>query len=181
MFTWFLPPRSFWLLDWSKLENSAKNPGHNLLISSDISTIYEIYNDYHKNPAQYQNHSIYECLTTYNNRFDWRPGYLILISSDTQPFTQASNTQLNDSFLLQWNYIRSDANSASHFLCDGSKEMDVICNTLKSFNSENLGTFNFYGNKIDYALYKATDPVQPKLKTCYLQGSPQVLMSTYAF
>lgn len=134
--------------------------------------INETHNDYHKNPTQYQNHSTYGCLKTYMNPFDWRPSMLILISSDTE------SRMVNSSVLLQWKTVRPQATSAAHFLCDQNDEMIAKC---ESFNSENSGNFTYRGNKIDYALYKTTDPVQPKVKTCYLQGSPQFLMGMHTF
>jgi hypothetical protein len=134
--------------------------------------INEIYDDYHKNPAQYQNKSTYECLKQYMNPFDWRPATLIFISSNTESFLH-----LNDSVLLDWDFVRG----LGAPLCDESKEMLAKCGSFDSFNSENLGTYTYKGNKIDYALYKAMDLAKPKVKTCYLQGSPQILMSTYSF
>lgn len=59
--------------------------------------------------------------------------------------------------------------------------MAMKCGSMESFKSENLNTLTYGSHKIDYALYKAEDPVQSKVKTCHLQGSPQVLLSMYAF
>lgn len=137
--------------------------------------INELYNDYHKNPTQYQNHTIYECLKTYMDPFNWRPTMLILISSDTVSFPH-----LNNSVLLQWEVIQPGPDSQGHPLCDRSPNFWMKCGSFESFNSENIGTYIYRGNKIDYALYKDMDPVQPKMKTCYLQGSPQILMGMYA-
>lgn len=59
--------------------------------------------------------------------------------------------------------------------------MIARCESLGSSNSKNLGTFKYRGNKIDYTFYKSTDSAKHQVKTCYLQGSPQILMGTYAF
>ena len=139
------------------------------------SLIDELYTDYHKDPSQYRNHSIYECLKAYKNPFEWRPFRLILITSDTHSFLH-----LNNSILLQWEIIRPNAETHGYPLCFASSpSFRRKCVSLASFNSENIGTYTYYGNKIDYALYKDTDPIRTNMKKCYLHGSPQILMGMY--
>lgn len=138
------------------------------------SQIDELYTDYHKDPAQYRNHSVYECLKAYVNPFEWRPLRLILISSDTDSFLH-----LNNSVLLQWELIQPDSENYGYPLCGGSPGFLAKCASLASFNSENIGTYIFQGNKINYALYKDRDIGQAKMRRCYLHGSPQILMSMY--
>lgn len=139
------------------------------------SRIDELYTDYQKDPAQYRNHTIYEYLKTYMNPYDWRPLMLILISSDTESFLH-----LNSSILLQWEMIRPDPEHEKYPLCSKSPGFITKCASLGSLNSENIGTYTYKGNKIDYALYKDMDPIQSKMKKCYLHGSPQILMGMYA-
>lgn len=140
------------------------------------SQIDELYTDYHKDPAQYRNHSIYECLKAYVNPFEWRPLRLILISSDTDSFLH-----LNNSVLLQWEMIRPDSEHYGYPLCGRSPGFLAKCASLASFNSQTIGDYIYQGNKINYALYKDTDPVRPKMETCYIHGSPHILMGTYVF
>lgn len=140
-----------------------------------VDRINKLYTDYHQNPWQYQNHSVYECLKTYMNPFDWRPVMLIMISSDTESFLH-----LNSSVLLQWEQVLADSEHYGHPLC-GDSSFIGKCASLGSFNSENLGIYDYRGNKIDYVLYNKMDPVQEKMKICYLHGSPQILIGTYTF
>lgn len=161
------------------MKNTTKTPWnigtHNKPTPVDVSTINQIYNEYHNNPAQYQNHSAYECLKMYSNPFDWRPGQLILISSDTERIMQ-----LDDPVVLTFVNEYTGPTAPAHILC-GSEEMGAECGSLNSFNSENLATLVYRDIKIDYALYKAKDSDQLKIRTCHLKGSPQVLMGIYWF
>lgn len=136
------------------------------------SRINELYIDYHKDPSQYRNRSIYECLKAYEDPFKWRPLMLILVSSDTESYLH-----LNDAALLQYEMIRHNYQSA-YFLCN-TPDILTKCASLASFNSQTIGTYAFKGNKIEYALYKDIDPIQTKMKKCYLHGSPQILIGMY--
>lgn len=151
--------------------NSSSLP-YDLMPPNESLAIHDIYDDYHKNPAQYQNHSNTECLKTYMNLFDWRPSALILVSSETE-----SVRHLNNSILLNWYPHWSLPDQTAHFLCDGNKE---TCGFSNSMKSQNMSLLLYGGNKIDYCFYKDTDPAQSKVRTCYLQGSSQILMGMFA-
>lgn len=92
--------------NWTARTIERSDPG-NLPSPYDILTIDGIYNDYHMNPKHWQNHSAYECLKKYSNPFDWRPGQLMLISSETWK---------EETVLFRWGLISSDATSGALLL-----------------------------------------------------------------
>lgn len=164
--------------DWtaSKLRYLPSLPNEHVGLKKEIAVADAIYNDYHQASAQYKNQTTYEMLQTYHDRFDWRPNMLIMISSDIH-----SHQFQDDPVLLQLEVLPETATASAHWLCDQSSEIGMKCAHLNSFDFETFGQYTYRSNKIDHALYKATDPVQAKVKNCYLQCSPQILMCMYAF
>lgn len=137
--------------------------------SGSFSAIDSMYKDYHRDPSQYQNHSIHEMLNTYHNPFDWRPSALIMISTE-------SRSDVNSSMLLAWTIQRQFANSEAHFLCNDQRSSQACSFVGKEASPPQMGEYWWRDKKIDYSVYRATDASQPKVTTCYLQGSPQILL-----
>ena len=141
-----------------------------------FDALWRLHNDYVTNSTLYKNHSTYDCLKAYVNPFDWRPLFLIMISSDTESSPFYISPQ-NSSLFLNSGVARTGPNTVLDFLCETDKKTTDMCGALNTLTPDSTGPFVFKGNNIDYCLYKATDSVKSMIKSCRLQGSPQVLLS----
>ena len=94
-----------------------------------------------------------------------------MVSSDPE-----SESDLNNSIVLSWTIQEQLPDSEAHFLCRDLRSAKACSLADKAVSLESIGDYWYRGKKIDYSLYKATDVSQRKVKTCYLQGSPQILL-----
>ena len=140
-----------------------------------LDILSRVHNDYVDNPALYKNHSTYDCLNQYMDPFQWRPSYLIMMSSDIG----VGFPPLNSSLFLKAGIKESGPSTEPHFLCDSDEEMIKKCSMLNTLTPEDTGPINFDGITVDYCLYKATDSTEPMVEACHFQCSPQLLLGRF--
>ena len=92
-----------------------------------------------------------------------------MISSD-------EDTAMDGYTYLDWGIRAETPGDEAHFLCDGDPIMSQKCAAIDTFTSETIGPVTFRGHTIDYALFKPVDVYGSQVKTCQLQGSPQILL-----
>ena len=128
-----------------------------------------IHNDYRNSTSLYENHTSYDCLKAYMNPLNWRPRLLIMVSSD-------EDTAMKGYTYLDWGIRSETPGEEAHFLCDGDPTMSEKCAAIDKLTSQTTGPITFRGHTIDYCLFKPVEVYESQVKTCHLQGSPQILL-----
>lgn len=130
----------------------------------------QIYGDVTANLSMYKNISNYDCLTSYNTGFSWRP-HVLLISNDVDT---AANYNTS---LFTWGSNTPGAkNRGSLNVVSWTNDPATNWRDLATVGAKDAAAWAHSGHRVQYCLSRQDIPGEQEFRDCRVQCAPAILL-----
>jgi hypothetical protein len=132
----------------------------------------QIHGDVSANLSMYKNTSNYECLTSYNSVFSWRP-HVLLISND---FDVAAN--YNTSLFTWGSNTPTAGNGAKLNVLSWTNDPSTDWQGVARFDASDAAAWAHSGHRVQYCLSRQDISGEQEFRDCRVQCAPAILLGT---